>query len=281
MFSSSTVLPSCTFVHPFTHPFLHNMALLEIENLHVGVEDEDIKILNGVDLTLDTGEVHAIMGPNGSGKSTLAAVLAGREEYEVLEGSVRYDGEDLLELEPEERAEKGIFLAFQYPVELPGVSMTNFLKEAVNSVREARGQETLSAAEFLQMVRERAKLVDLNADLTKRSVNEGFSGGEKKRNEIFQLAMLEPRLAILDETDSGLDIDALQQVSDGVNKLRSDDRGFMIITHYQRLLDYIVPDRVHIMMDGKVVRSGDKELAVKLEEEGYEELRKEAAAAAA
>jgi Fe-S cluster assembly ATP-binding protein len=257
------------------------MALLEIENLHVGVEDEDIKILNGVDLTLDTGEVHAIMGPNGSGKSTLAAVLAGREEYEVLEGSVRYDGEDLLELEPEERAEKGIFLAFQYPVELPGVSMTNFLKEAVNSVREARGQETLSAAEFLQMVRERAKLVDLNADLTKRSVNEGFSGGEKKRNEIFQLAMLEPRLAILDETDSGLDIDALQQVSDGVNKLRSDDRGFMIITHYQRLLDYIVPDRVHIMMDGKIVRSGDKELAVKLEEEGYEELRKEAAAAAA
>lgn len=256
------------------------MPLLEVKNLHVGVEDEDIKILNGVDLTLDTGELHAVMGPNGSGKSTLASVLAGREEYEVLEGEILYDGEDLLELEPEERAEEGIFLAFQYPVELPGVSMTNFLKEAVNSVREARGQDELSSAEFLKYMRERADLIDLDADLTKRSVNEGFSGGEKKRNEIFQLAMLEPRLAILDETDSGLDIDALQNVAEGVNKLRSDDRGFLVITHYQRILDYIVPDRVHVMIDGQVVRSGDKELAVQLEEHGYDWVREEAAAAA-
>jgi len=256
------------------------MALLEVKNLHVSVEDEDIEILKGVDLTLDTGEVHAIMGPNGSGKSTLAAVLTGREEYVVTQGEILYDGEDLLELEAEERAEKGVFLAFQYPVELPGVSMTNFLREAVNAVREARGEEELGAGDFLKLVRERAKLVDLSADLTKRSVNEGFSGGEKKRNEIFQLAMLEPRLAILDETDSGLDIDALRQVSDGVNKLRSDDRGFLVITHYQRLLDYIVPDHVHVMVDGRVVRSGDKDLAVQLEEKGYEWVREEAAAAA-
>jgi len=257
------------------------MALLEIENLHVGVEGEDIHILKGVDLTLDTGEMHAIMGPNGSGKSTLAAVLAGREEYEVLEGEIRYDGEDLLELEPEERAEEGIFLAFQYPVELPGVSMTNFLKEAVNSVREARGQEELSSAEFLQQMRERAEMMGLSADLTKRSVNEGFSGGEKKRNEIFQLAMLEPRLAILDETDSGLDIDALKNVSAGVNKLRNDDRGFLVITHYERILEYIVPDRVHVMIDGKILRSGGKDLARQLEDHGYEWIREEAAAAAA
>jgi len=254
------------------------MALLEVKNLHVSVEDEDIEILKGVDLTIDTGEVHAIMGPNGSGKSTLASVLAGREEYEVTQGEILYDGEDLLDLEPEERAEKGVFLAFQYPVELPGVSMTNFLREAVNAVREARGEEELGAADFLKLVRERAKLVDLNADLTKRAVNEGFSGGEKKRNEIFQLAMLEPRLAILDETDSGLDIDALRQVSDGVNKLRSDDRGFLVITHYQRLLDYIVPDHVHVMVDGRVVRSGDKTLAMELEDKGYEWVREEAAA---
>ena len=257
------------------------MALLEVKNLHVGVEDEDIKILNGVDLTLDTSEMHAIMGPNGSGKSTLAAVLAGREEYEVLEGEILYDGEDLLELEPEERAEEGIFLAFQYPVELPGVSMTNFLKEAVNSVREARGQDELSSADFLQYMREKASLVDIDADLTKRSVNEGFSGGEKKRNEIFQLAMLEPRLAILDETDSGLDIDALKSVADGVNKLRNDDRGFLVITHYERILEYITPDRVHVMIDGRIARSGDKELAVKLEEKGYDWIREETAAAAA
>jgi len=256
------------------------MALLEVKNLHVSVEDEDIEILKGVDLTIDTGEVHAIMGPNGSGKSTLASVLAGREEYEVTQGEILYDGEDLLDLEPEERAEKGVFLAFQYPVELPGVSMTNFLREAVNAVREARGEDELGAADFLKLVRERAKLVDLNADLTKRAVNEGFSGGEKKRNEIFQLAMLEPRLAILDETDSGLDIDALRQVSDGVNKLRSDDRGFLVITHYQRLLDYIVPDHVHVMVDGRVVRSGDKTLAMELEDKGYEWVREEAAATA-
>ena len=255
------------------------MALLEVKNLHVTVEDEDIKILNGVNLTIDTGEVHAIMGPNGSGKSTLASVLAGREEYVVTEGEILYDGEDLLDLEPEERAEKGVFLAFQYPVELPGVSMTNFLREAVNSIREARGEEELGAADFLKLMKEKAKLVNLDADLRKRSVNEGFSGGEKKRNEIFQLAMLEPRLAILDETDSGLDIDALRQVSDGVNKLRSDERGFLVITHYQRLLDYIVPDHVHIMLDGRVVRSGDKELAMKLEDEGYDWIRDEAAAA--
>lgn len=258
------------------------MALLEVENLHVGVEDEDdLEILKGVDLTIDTGQLHALMGPNGSGKSTLAAVLAGREEYEVLEGEIRYDGEDLLELEPEERAEEGIFLAFQYPVELPGVSMTNFLKEAVNSVREARGEDELSSAEFLKRLRERADMMGLDADLTKRSVNEGFSGGEKKRNEIFQLAMLEPRLAILDETDSGLDIDALQNVSDGVNKLRSEDRGFLVITHYERILQYIVPDRVHVMLNGEIVRSGGKELARQLEDHGYEWVREEAAAAAA
>jgi len=255
------------------------MALLEVENLHVSVEDEDIEILKGVDLTVEEGEVHAIMGPNGSGKSTLAAVLAGREEYVVTEGSVRYKGKDLLELEAEERAEEGVFLAFQYPVELPGVSMTNFLREAVNSVREARGEEELGAADFLKLVRERAKLVDLDPDLVKRSVNEGFSGGEKKRNEIFQLAMLEPKLAVLDETDSGLDIDALRTVSDGVNKLRADDRSFVMITHYQRLLDYIEPDQVHVMVNGRIAESGDKDLAIRLEEEGYERFEREPAAA--
>ena len=255
------------------------MALLEVENLHVSVENEDIEILKGVDLTVEEGEVHAIMGPNGSGKSTLAAVLAGREEYVVTEGSVRYKGKDLLELEAEERAEEGVFLAFQYPVELPGVSMTNFLREAVNSVREARGEEELGAADFLKLVRERAKLVDLDPDLVKRSVNEGFSGGEKKRNEIFQLAMLEPKLAVLDETDSGLDIDALRTVSDGVNKLRADDRSFVMITHYQRLLDYIEPDQVHVMVNGRIAESGDKDLAIRLEEEGYERFEREPAAA--
>ncbi|PSQ89348.1 MAG: Fe-S cluster assembly ATPase SufC [Bacteroidetes bacterium QS_8_64_10] len=254
------------------------MALLEINDLHVSVEDSEI--LRGVDLTIDTGQTHAIMGPNGSGKSTLAKVLAGREEYEVDRGSVLFEGEDILGDEPDERAEKGIFLAFQYPVELPGVSMNNFLKESVNKVREARGEEPLGAADLLQQIREKAELVGLNADLTKRSVNEGFSGGEKKRNEIFQLAMLEPKLAIMDETDSGLDIDALRAVADGVNKLRTDDRGFMVITHYQRLLNYIVPDRVHVMIDGRIVRSGGKELAVELEDKGYEWVREDAAVAA-
>jgi Fe-S cluster assembly ATP-binding protein len=254
------------------------MALLEINNLHVSVEDSEI--LRGVDLTIDTGQTHAIMGPNGSGKSTLAKVLAGREEYEVDRGSALFEGEDILGDEPDERAEKGIFLAFQYPVELPGVSMNNFLKESVNKVREARGEEPLGAADLLQQIREKAELVGLNADLTKRSVNEGFSGGEKKRNEIFQLAMLEPKLAIMDETDSGLDIDALRAVADGVNKLRTDDRGFMVITHYQRLLNYIVPDRVHVMIDGRIVRSGGKELAMELEDKGYEWVREDAAVAA-
>jgi Fe-S cluster assembly ATP-binding protein len=250
------------------------MALLEVKNLHASVEDT--KILKGVDLTIDGGQVHAIMGPNGSGKSTLASVLAGREEYEVSEGTVHYQGEDLLELEPDERALEGIFLAFQYPVELPGVSMMNFLKQAINSKREHQGEEEIKAADFMKLMRERAGLVNLDPKLMRRSVNEGFSGGEKKRNEIFQLAMLEPKLAILDETDSGLDIDALRVVADGVNKLRSEDRGFLIITHYQRLLDYIVPDVVHVMVDGKIVKTGDKDLALELEEKGYDWIRNEA-----
>ena len=254
------------------------MALLEIQNLHARVEGTDIQILKGLDLTIEPGEVHAIMGPNGSGKSTLAAVLSGREDYEVTDGTVLYDGNDLLALEAEERAQAGVFLAFQYPVELPGVSMTNFLKEAVNAVREARGEEPLGAADFLKLMRAKAKVVNMDADLTKRSVNEGFSGGEKKRNEIFQMALLEPMLAILDETDSGLDIDALQQVSDGVNKLRSEERGFLIITHYQRLLDYIEPDIVHVMVDGQIAKTGDKSLALELEAKGYEKFRPEVVA---
>ena len=252
------------------------MALLEIKNLHAEIEENEI--LKGLDLDVNPGEVHAIMGPNGSGKSTLASVLAGREEFEVTDGSVTYDGEDLLEMEPDERAQKGVFLAFQYPVELPGVSMTNFLRQAVNSVREARGEEPLGAVEFLGLMREKAKLVQMEADLTKRSVNEGFSGGEKKRNEIFQMALLEPRLGILDETDSGLDIDALRIVADGVNQLRSEGRAFVVITHYQRLLNYIVPDVVHVLVNGKIVRSGGKELAFELEEKGYDWIKDEVAA---
>ncbi len=247
--------------------------MLEIKDLRVNVEDTEI--LKGVTLSIQPGELHAIMGPNGSGKSTLASVLAGREEYEVTGGEVRYRGEDLLDMEPDERAREGLFLAFQYPVELPGVSMSNFLKEAVNSIREHQGKEPLSAVELLKMMRERAALVDLNPDLKKRSVNEGFSGGEKKRNEIFQLAMLEPTLAILDETDSGLDIDALKIVANGVNELRSEDRSFLVITHYQRLLNYIVPDFVHVLVDGKIVKSGDKSLALRLEEEGYDWVKDE------
>ncbi len=243
------------------------MPLLEIKNLHAGVDGNEI--LKGIDLTVDTGEVHAIMGPNGSGKSTLAQVLAGREDYEVTEGQVLLDGEDLLEMDPEERAREGVFLAFQYPVEIPGVSNTYFLKAALNAIREHRGEEEMDAMEFLKLVKERMKLVQMDQSLLNRPVNEGFSGGEKKRNEIFHMSVLEPRLAVLDETDSGLDIDALKIVADGVNQLRSDDRGFLVITHYQRLLNFIVPDRVHVLLGGRIVRSGGKELALELEEKGY------------
>lgn len=249
--------------------------MLHIDNLHVSIEEEGTEILRGVNLNVNAGEIHAIMGPNGSGKSTLASVLAGKDGYEVTEGSVTFDGEDLLEMDADERARDGLFLAFQYPVELPGVSMSNFLRQAVNSVREHRGEDELSAVDFLKLMKERAALVNLDPSLKQRSVNEGFSGGEKKRNEIFQLAMLEPRLAILDETDSGLDIDALRIVSDGVNKLRSADRAYVVITHYQRLLEYIVPDFVHVLVDGKIVKSGDKNLALELESQGYDWLKEE------
>ncbi len=241
--------------------------MLDIKNLHASVEGNEI--LRGIDLHVGAGEVHAVMGPNGSGKSTLAQVLAGREEYEVTEGEVLFEGEDLLELSPEERAQAGIFLAFQYPVEIPGVSNTYFLKAALNSVRKARGEAELDAVEFLRLVREKVKLVDLDESLMKRPVNDGFSGGEKKRNEIFHMSVLDPKLAILDETDSGLDIDALKTVATGVNSLRDEGRGFLVITHYQRLLNYIVPDYVHVLVDGKIVQSGGKELALELEEKGY------------
>jgi Fe-S cluster assembly ATP-binding protein len=241
--------------------------MLEIKNLHARVEGAEI--LKGIDLTVKPGEVHAIMGPNGSGKSTLAQVLSGREEYEVTGGTARFDGRDLLELEPEERARAGLFLAFQYPVEIPGVSNSYFLRAALNSVRKARGQEELDAMDFLSQVREKMKIIHIDDSLISRPVNEGFSGGEKKRNEIFQMAVLEPRLAILDETDSGLDIDALKVVADGVNSLRSPERSFIVVTHYQRLLNYIVPDFVHVLYKGRIVRSGGKELALELEERGY------------
>ena len=253
--------------------------MLSIQNLHASIDGNEI--LRGVSLDLAPGEVHAIMGPNGSGKSTLAQVLAGREEYEVSEGSVLYKGQDLLEMAPEDRAREGIFLAFQYPVEIPGVSNTYFLKAALNAVRKHRGQPELDAVDFLRMVRERMKLVHMDETLLQRPVNEGFSGGEKKRNEIFHMAVLEPTLAILDETDSGLDIDALRIVADGVNSLRSPDRAFLVITHYQRLLEYIVPDRVHVLLDGRIVRSGGKELALELEEKGYGWLEQEVGAGAA
>ena len=241
--------------------------MLEIRNLYAKVED--IEILKGVSLTVSAGEVHAIMGPNGSGKSTLAQVLAGRDTYEVTEGEVVYEGEDLLELSPEERACKGIFMAFQYPVEIPGVSTNYFLKAAVNAQRKYRGLDELDAIDFLAHVKEKAKIVDMDESLLQRSVNEGFSGGEKKRNEIYQMAVLEPKLAILDETDSGLDIDALQIVARGVNKLRRPDRAIIVITHYQRILNYIQPDHVHVLIDGRIVRSGGKELALELEKKGY------------
>lgn len=251
--------------------------MLEIKNLHVEIEEAGVEILKGLNLSVKAGEVHAIMGPNGSGKSTLAAVLAGRDDYEVTEGEVVFEGEDLLDMDPDERAREGVFLAFQYPVELPGVSMSNFLKQAVNSVREHRGEEPLSAIDFLKLMKEKAAMVNLDPSLKQRSVNEGFSGGEKKRNEIFQMAMLDPKLAVLDETDSGLDIDALRIVADGVNELRGQDRAFVVITHYQRLLNYIVPDYVHVLVDGKIVKSGGKELALELEEKGYDWIKEETA----
>jgi len=249
--------------------------MLEINNLHAGVAGK--AILKGVNLTINSGEVHAVMGPNGSGKSTLAQILAGRDGYEVTEGGVLYIGKDLLELEPEERAREGVFLAFQYPIEIPGVNSTYFLKSALNEIRKHHGLPELDAIEFLALVKEKMKLLDLNEDLLRRPVNEGFSGGEKKRNEIFQMAVLEPKLAILDETDSGLDIDALKIVAAGVNKLKRPDTAQLVITHYQRLLDYIVPDYVHVLFDGRIVRSGGKELALALEEKGYDWVVKEEA----
>jgi Fe-S cluster assembly ATP-binding protein len=251
--------------------------MLKIKDLKAKVEDKTI--LDGLNLEVNTGEVHAIMGPNGSGKSTLASVLVGKPGYEAVEGEVTYEGKNLLDLAPEERAQEGIFLAFQYPVEIPGVSNSNFLKSAVNSVRKAKGEEPMDAMDFLKLMREKAKMVGFDEDLIKRAVNEGFSGGEKKRNEIFQCAVMDPTLAILDETDSGLDIDALKTVANGVNKLRSEDNAFIIITHYQRILDYIDTDKVHVLYDGKIAKSGDHSLAEKLEEKGYDWLKKEAATA--
>ena len=245
--------------------------MLEVKNLHVSINGN--KILKGINLTINAGEVHAIMGPNGSGKSTLAQALAGREEYEVTSGEVLYNGENLLELSPEDRARKGLFLAFQYPVEIPGVSNVNLLKTALNEIRKFHNEEELDAIDFLNLIKDKMKLVDLDESFLKRSVNEGFSGGEKKRNEIFQMAVLNPKLAILDETDSGLDIDALKVVANGVNKLKSKDNATIIVTHYQRLLDYIIPDFVHVLYDGKIVKSGGKELAFELEEKGYDWLK--------
>jgi Fe-S cluster assembly ATP-binding protein len=247
--------------------------MLSIKNLHASIEGTPI--LRGINLEVKAGEVHAIMGPNGSGKSTLASVLAGREEYEVTEGEVIFKGKNLLDLAPEDRAREGVFLAFQYPVEIPGVSSTNFLRTAVNQVREYRGQEPLDAVKFLSLMKEKMKLVEIDQKLLSRSLNEGFSGGEKKRNEIFQMAMLEPTLSILDETDSGLDIDALRIVSNGVNQLKSDKNATIVVTHYQRLLDYIVPDFVHVLYKGRIVKSGTKELALELEEKGYDWIKEE------
>ncbi|MCB0703299.1 MAG: Fe-S cluster assembly ATPase SufC [Candidatus Kapaibacterium sp.] len=244
------------------------MSLLKVENLQAKIEDN--QILKGLNLEVNPGEVHAIMGPNGSGKSTLASVIAGREDYEINGGRILFEGEDITNLEVHERAQKGIFLAFQYPVEIPGVSNANFMKSSVNAIREARGEEPLSAKDFLARMREKSALVEIDKSFMSRAVNEGFSGGEKKRNEIFQLAMLEPKLALLDETDSGLDIDALKIVSQGVNTLRNENNAFVLITHYQRLLNYIVPDFVHVLADGKIVKSGGKELALELEEKGYD-----------
>ena len=258
------------------------MALLEIKNLHARVAAPGGReILKGVDLTVDTGQVHAIMGKNGSGKSTLCQVLAGRETYEVTEGQIVYDGKDLLEMSAEERAREGIFLAFQYPVEIPGVSTDYFLKAAVNEVRKHRGEKELDAMQFLKLFKERRELLEIDDSFTRRAVNEGFSGGEKKRNEVFQMAVMNPRLGLLDETDSGLDIDALKTVAHGINKLHEQDaeRAILIVTHYQRLLNYVVPDFVHVMMDGRIVKSGGKELAIELEEKGYDWVEREVGAA--
>ena len=248
--------------------------MLTIKDLHAQVEDKEI--LKGINLEVKAGEVHAIMGPNGSGKSTLASVIAGKEEFEVTKGSVSLEGEDLEEVSPEERAHKGVFLSFQYPVEIPGVSVTNFMKTAINESRKAKGLEDMPAKDMLKLIREKAELLEIDRKFLSRSLNQGFSGGEKKRNEIFQMAMLEPKVAILDETDSGLDIDALRIVANGVNKLKSKDNAVIVITHYQRLLDYIVPDFVHVIHNGKIVKSGTKELALELEEKGYDWLKNEA-----
>jgi len=247
--------------------------MLKINNLHASIEGKEI--LKGLNLEVKAGEVHAIMGPNGAGKSTLASVLAGREEYEITDGSVDFEGKDLLDMATEDRAREGMFLAFQYPVEIPGVSNVNFLRAALNEIREYNGQEGISAKDFMNLVREKSKIVELDAKLASRSVNEGFSGGEKKRNEIFQMAMLAPKLAILDETDSGLDIDALRIVANGVNILKSAENATIVITHYQRLLDYIVPDFVHVLYDGRIVKTGTKELALELEEKGYDWIKAE------
>ncbi|MEO0820364.1 MAG: Fe-S cluster assembly ATPase SufC [Pseudomonadota bacterium] len=251
--------------------------MLKIENLRVKLEEEDKEILKGVNLNVEAGKVHAIMGPNGSGKSTLSYVLAGRDGYEVLEGAATLEGADLLEMEPEERAAAGLFLAFQYPVEIPGVNNMTFLRTALNAQRKARGEEELSAPDFLKLVREKAKALEMPGEMLKRSLNVGFSGGEKKRNEILQMKVLEPRLCILDETDSGLDVDAMRLVAEGVNALRTPDRGFLVITHYQRLLDHIRPDVVHIMADGRIVETGGPELSERVEREGYSGLRNTAA----
>jgi Fe-S cluster assembly ATP-binding protein len=247
--------------------------MLQIKNLHAGVDEKDI--LTGIDLDIKAGEVHAIMGPNGSGKSTLASIIAGKDTFEVHKGEISFEGTDLTELDPEERAHLGIFLSFQYPVEIPGVSVTNFIKTAINETRKAKGQNDMPAAEMLKLIKEKADLLSIDRKFLSRSLNEDFSGGEKKRNEIFQMAMLEPKLAILDETDSGLDIDALKVVANGVNKLKSKENAVLVITHYQRLLDYIVPDFVHVLMDGKIVKSGSKELAYDLEEKGYDWIKEE------
>jgi Fe-S cluster assembly ATP-binding protein len=247
--------------------------MIKITNLHASIDGKEI--LKGLNLEVKAGEVHAIMGPNGAGKSTLASILAGREEYEVTEGSVDFEGKDLLEMATEDRAREGLFLAFQYPVEIPGVSNVNFLRTALNEIREYRGEESISAKDFMALVKEKSKIVELDPKLASRSVNEGFSGGEKKRNEIFQMAMLNPKLSILDETDSGLDIDALRIVANGVNTLKSKDNASIVITHYQRLLDYIVPDFVHVLYDGRIVKTGTKELALELEEKGYDWIKAE------